>query len=165
MLYHERCARQLRDHVCNDQPADGPLRYGMGGFVGTALLEAHGAPYLYQHDEIWDLLLAENFARIGHVTVTDRSSISPSVMAWCRAGRSCSLLGASAGFQQRCCFVSLPTRPRFVHLPQPHHWYGCNPLHESPSGNLQTIINVNALGRVHSTRPVGHYRCRDLRQS
>jgi len=43
----------------------------MGGFVGTALLEAHGAPYLYQHDDIWDQLFAENFARIGHVTVSD----------------------------------------------------------------------------------------------
>ena len=26
--------------------------HGMGGFVGTALLEAHGSPYLYQHDDI-----------------------------------------------------------------------------------------------------------------
>ncbi|MEX3916452.1 3-oxoacyl-ACP synthase [Paraburkholderia sp. BR10872] len=26
--------------------------YGMGGFVGTALLEAHGTPSLYQHDDI-----------------------------------------------------------------------------------------------------------------
>ena len=27
VLCHERCARRLRDHVCNDQPTDGPPRY------------------------------------------------------------------------------------------------------------------------------------------
>jgi hypothetical protein len=25
--------------------------HGIGGFVGTALLEARGSPYLYQHDD------------------------------------------------------------------------------------------------------------------